>query len=298
MARKISEIYDALNSSKASMQELHDFVVDSENPGTIQDNAETLAIDVKSNSKVAQWRLWLWIMAVASWVVENIFDLFKADISNILSTKRPHTLKWYAEETKKFQYGYGLVWKDDTYVYEVDDPDSRIVKYAACVEKQGKIVLKVAKEVGGVKTPLSVAEKAALTEFWRKYKDAGVRIEIVSLPADLFKANLTIVRDRLVLDGSNRLLRDASVYPIKNAIDTYGANLEFDGKIVLSKLVDAIQAAEGVVDVQLNSASVKPSGGAWSLVNMNAEAVSGYFLMSYTDSVINYIDNFTAETIE
>lgn len=292
------EIYNRLALSKASMQELKGYLVDPNIPGSVRDDFNTLETDLKSQSKVANWRLFLWIMAYASWLVEVLFGKHKEDISDLLAAKRPHTPRWYAEESKKFQYGYSLVWEGDTYAYDTDDPGSRIVKYAAATERSGKVILKVATETGGVKAPLTTPQKSIFAEFWNRWRDAGVRLEIVSQQADLLKVNMVIIRDRLVLDSTNHLLRDATVNPIADAIDTYGASLEFNGKIYLSKLVDEIQKAEGVVDVKLTSAHVKPYGGSWTAVDMSVEAVSGYFEMSYTDSSITYVDNINVEVIE
>jgi len=294
---RIAEIYDKLNTAKASMQELHDFVASSDVPGSIQDTAQDLVVAVKSQSKVANWRLWLYLMAKASWDVEQLFTAHKAEVTGLLSAKRPHTLRWYAEESKKFQYGYGLTWIDNQYKYEYDDPDARIIKYAAASESNSKVVLKVAKEQNGVKQVLSAIEKSAFITFWSKWKDAGVSIEVVSLPPDVLKIDISIVRDRLVLNHNNLLLRDNSINPIELAIQSFGNRLEFDGIIRLSKLVDAIQSAEGIVDVKLNSAHWKPEGGTYSLVNMYVTAASGYFILSYQDSTFNYTDNVNVEVL-
>jgi len=290
MARTIKEIYDRLNVVKTTFQELHDWVVDADNSYSVQDNWETLLASITSQSKVAVWRLWIWVFAVGSWIVEVLFDRHKVEITDILAAKKPHTRRWYAEESKKFQYGYPLIWENDQYSYSRIDEDARIVKYAAASEKNGKVILKVAKEVSGVKQPLNVLEKATFTEFWSQWKDAGTKLEIVSQPADVLKINITIVRDRLVLAGNNSLLRDSSVYPITDAITLYAGSLEFDGIIMLSKLVDAIQRAEGVIDVRLNSAEHKPSGGSYTSVLMSVEAVAGYFVIAQ-DSVYDYVDN-------
>jgi len=298
MARTIKDIYNALNVSKASMQELHDYVLSTDYPGTIQDTAETLAIDVKSNSKVAVWRLWLWIMAVASWTIENLFDTHKSEITGILSTQRPHTLRWYSEQSKLFQYGYPMVWTGTQYQYETDDPESRIVKYAAASEQNGKVILKVAKETSGVKGPLSAIQKSTFEEFWSKWKDAGVKMEVVSQAADVLKVSITIIRDRLVLNASNKLLRDNTINPITTAIANFGSNLEFDGILRLSKLVDAIQAAEGVIDVKLAGAWHKPAGGSYTAVDLFVESVAGYFTVNYSDSTFVYIDNINVPVID
>lgn len=298
MARKIAEIYDALNASKASMEELNSYVVSEDVPGSVQDNSIDLAMDITSESKVAVWRLWLWIFAVGSWVIEVLFDRHVLHVAEVLDSKRVHTLRWYAEESKKFQYGYPLSWINNSFQYATDDANTRIVKYAAASERNGKVILKVAKDVGGTKTALSVLEKAAFTEFWSKYKDAGVTVEIISQSADKLKIFITIIRDRLVLDGNNNLLRDNTINPVSLSIKEFGNSLEFDGILRLSKLTDAIQAAEGVIDVQLNAAWYKPAGGSYSVVDMSVEAIAGYFELSYDDSIFTYHDNVQVTVLD
>jgi hypothetical protein len=299
MARTIADIYDALNASKSSFEELNDYIVSSEVPGSTSDTAMGLAIDVTSKSKVAVWRLWLWIFAVGSWLVETLFDRHSSHINEVIDQRRPHTVRWYADQSKKFQYGYEMTWDDNQYQYANDAPDARIVKYAAASERGGRVMLKVAKDVGGSKAPLTSQEKAAFELFWSKWKDAGVRMEIVSLPADKLKINIRIVRDRLVLDAQNNLLRDPSVNPIKKAIEDFGSSLEFDGILRLSKLVDFIQSAEGVVDVQLNSAYHRAdNSNNWTTVQMYVESVAGYFSIDMDNSVFDYDDNVEATVFD
>lgn len=287
----IAEIYNRLALSKASMQELHDYVTSSSVPGSVQDTAENLVIDVKSKSKVALWRLWMWIMAVESWIVEQKFFAHKAEITSIVETKRPHNLRWYASECKKYQHGHALIWTGEKYSYERDDPDARIIKYASANERLGNIVLKVAKEVNGVKQPLTGAEKINFTAFWEQWKDAGCTLEIISKGPDLLKIDCTIIRDRMVLNADNSLIADSSVFPVSAAIERFGTALEFDGILRLSKLTDALQQAAGVVDVKINNAWIKEEGGAYSAIDLYATAKSGYFIIDNLNSTFNYIDD-------
>jgi hypothetical protein len=235
--------------------------------------------------------LWLWIFAVGSWLVETLFDRHSSHINEVIDERRPHTVRWYADQCKRFQYGHDMVWSDNRFVYETDDPDARIVKYAAASERGGKVLLKVAKDSGGTKVPMTSQEKSAFELFWSKWKDAGVNLEIVSKPADLLKINITIVRDRMVLDAQNNLLRDPSVNPVAQALETFGASLEFDGILRLSKLVDYIQAAEGVTDVKLNGAWHKADNGYYNPVNIYVESVAGYFTIDMAGSEFEYYDN-------
>ena len=298
MSRTIAEIYDQLNASKSSFEELNDWVVSSGVSGSTEDNSVNLAVDVSSLSKVAIWRLWLWIMAVASWTVEVLFDRHTSAVKELIAAERPHTLRWYAEESKKWQYGYAMTWSDSKYSYTTDDPEARIIAYSAASERNGKVILKVAKDSGGAKSPLTALEKAAFVDFWAKWKDAGVKLDVVSQSADQLKVNIKIIRDRLVLDGNNNLLRDNAVNPINNAIQAFGQSLEFDGILRLSKLVDAIQAAEGVIDVKISAAWHKPSGGTYTAVDMFVESVAGYFELNLDNSNFEYVDNVEATVFD
>jgi hypothetical protein len=295
MARKIPEIYDFLNVVKASMQELATWVIDESSPASTLDNSETLLEDLVSKSKVAWWRTWLWLVATGSFILESYFDIHRDEIKALLSKTKAMTLPWYAEQSRLWQFGYDMTWKDDEYSYDVIDETARIVTYANASEKNDKVFIKVAKLVQGVKAPLSTLEKNTLQEFWNKWRPAGVKVQVVSLPPDTLKATLTIVRDRLILAGNNSLLRDASVFPINDAVKKFSNSLEFDGKLRLSKFVDAIQEAEGVVDVKLVSASVKPAGGVYSQIDMVCEAESGYFNMSWSESSVTFVDNANVE---
>lgn len=295
MARTIADIYNALNTEKSSMSQLNIYIV--EQTGLTQDSAEELAVDAVSGSKVAIWRLLLWLFAVGSWVIEVLFDRHSDDIDTRLSAKRPHTLRWYAEESKKFQYGYAMQWMNDNYQYNTVDLNARIIHYAAASEKRGKVVLKVAKEVSGAMSPLAVQELATFSEFWNKWRDAGVKLEIISQPADQVKIFMTIIRDRLVLDASNNLLREPSMNPITNAIKAYSKSLEFDAILRLSHLVDAIQNAEGVIDVKLDAAFIRTYNGDWQPINIYSETASGYFELSYSLSSITYIDNVNVDIL-
>ncbi|NPV35068.1 MAG: hypothetical protein HPY80_00205 [Bacteroidales bacterium] len=297
MARTIAEIYDSLNKVKANMQELHAFVVDN-NPGNTMDNAETLLADLSNKSKVAIWRLWLWLMSVASWMVEKLFDIHKEEVEDIIARKRPHTLRWYAEESKKFQYGYCLEWLGDTFGYAADQPTAKIITYASASEVGDKVLIKVATGERPNIKPLSTIQLSAFKDYWAKWKDAGVKLEIVSLPADEIKVNMKIIRDRMILDHNNRLLRDSTINPIENAIASFGAGLEFDGLLRLSKLVDAIQSAEGVIDVQINDAWHRPSGGDWKPINMSVMPASGYFILDIDNSNIIYEDEVNVSIID
>ena len=290
MARTISQIYNALCVSKASMQELSDWVVQQSNPNSTLDNAETLLQDLTSNSKVAIWRLWLWIFAVGSWIVENLFDQHTTEISNILASQRIHNLYWYEQQALTFQFGYKMIWQNGQFAYSMIDPSAQVVKYVKATENNGIVVLKVATMINGQMIPLSPVQNAALTLFFTKWKDAGVQLQIINQPADQVKITLSVVRDRLVLAANNSLIADASVFPLSDAINAFGINLPFGGVFRLSKLEDAITAAPGIVDAKIYSASIKSYNGNYVSIDMSMVPASGYVTIDWANSNLTFID--------
>lgn len=71
--------------------------------------------DLNSSSKTAVWRMWTYIVAVTVWALENLFDLHKNEVNTLINEKAPHSLRWYANKAKDFQYGSELVDGEDYY---------------------------------------------------------------------------------------------------------------------------------------------------------------------------------------
>ena len=146
MARSISQIYTSIITEKESFSELNGLT-------PVPETTQTLLNDLKSTSKVAIWRLWLWLVAVAIWIHENIFDQHIAEVEKLILNKTFGQLRWYEQTSKSFQLGYSLEWDDTDYRYKYSDTtsqaaiNSKIITQAAATELttgSGKqIVLKV-----------------------------------------------------------------------------------------------------------------------------------------------------------
>jgi len=291
MARTISEIYDSLNQVKSNMTELAGLVTES--TGQPVDTSSNLILDASSGSKVAKWRLWLWIVAVASWVIENIAESRVSEIAAIVNGQRPHTLRWYEAETLKWQYGHDLEWiNDDHWGYVVDDPDSRIVSAASASETElGFIELKGARIINGWYQPLSEEEVLHLEAFWSRYKDAGVKVVIVTAEADVLKFNATVVRNRLILAADGTLLRDSGVNPLSQELAEYIANVPFNGIIRITDIEAAAKAAEGIIDFVITSISIRPGDNLdWVPIDRDAVPASGFARIDYVECIMTNID--------
>ena len=165
--------------------------------------------ELNSTSKVAIWRLWVYITAFVIWTLEKIFDEHKKEISKLLSEQKPHTARWYRNKALAFQYGFNLRSEtdlfDNTGKSKEEIENSKIIKYSAVteVEIESRLIVKIATESVAPTSnlsPLTQEQKAAFDVYINEIKDAGVRITTINYLPDILKLQMKIYRDPLVLD--------------------------------------------------------------------------------------------------
>lgn len=232
-----------------------------------------LSTKATSTSKVSVFRLFTRIVASAAWVVEVLFDTLKTEVNDIIATLKPHSLRWYAAKAKDFQYGFTLAIDSDKYdntgFTEEQIDASLIVKYSAVTEgDDGKLRIKVAKETTDL-GPLTAPEKAAFTEYMKRIKDAGVKLQIDSLAADKLKLELKIYYDPLILNSAGQRLDGSDSEPVQKAVKAFLKNQPFNGVFVIAYLVDALQQVDGVVIPHV--VSCLTSYGTFPFVGVNVQ---------------------------
>lgn len=254
----------------------------------------TLGALLTSTSKTAIWRLWIYIIAVAMWALENLFDLFTADVNDIIANKNPHTARWYVNKVKEFQYGFNLVpeheYYDNTGIDETVVAASKIVAYAAFVE-QPFVRLKLAKLVGSDLAKLTPTERAAVVAYVLRFKDAGVKLNdatITSTDPDKLKLTLRVKFNPLVLDSTGARLDGTNPEPVKTAVKGYLQNLDFNGLFSIQKLVDALQKVEGVADLNVDLIQTQYGALPFTSVNISFVPDSGYLIIEDADLIITY----------
>lgn len=210
-------------------------------------NAEpTLSSYSWSHSNVAMWRLWTYIVAVCMWALENLFDHHREEVSSIIAGQKPHTLQWYAAKARLFQLGVPLPDGSDEYPSASDDPAISIIKYAAAIELSNLIRIKAARETGGTLAGLTPPELASFTSYMNRIKDAGIRLNVTSDAPDNLQLALTIFYDPLVLTANGARIDGSSATPVLDAVNTFLANLPFNGVFILNELIRMLQDIEGV----------------------------------------------------
>ena len=255
-------------------------------------------IDPATWSKTNLLRLITYVFAFCAWALENLFDTHKAEITEVISAKKPHSLRWYAEKAKAFQFGYNLVperdYYDNTGLTDDEIEKSQIVKYAAVVRQRRAnqrifLRIKVATIKNNDLAQLDEDQMKPLREYFDRISDAGVDYEIDSLPADRLVMSLKIFYNPLILTAEGSRIDGTDSEPVPNAIRDYLQNLPFNGLYVLAHQVDALQALEGVEIPHI--VSVSATYGLLPLKSVDWEYLpdSGYLRINSTDLLIEYV---------
>jgi hypothetical protein len=256
--------------------------------------------ELNSTSKVAIWRLWVYIIAVAIWSLEKLFDQHRADIDKRLAELKPHTARWYRSKALAFQYGFDLLPDSDKFNNQGHTEEaieaSKIVKYSAVIESknEGRLIVKIATEQGEQLQPITDAQKQAFEAYLQEIKDAGVRLSVVNYQPDVLHLQMKIIYDPLVLDSNGQSIIHATK-PVEETIKSYLKRLPFNGELVLAHLIDALQQAEGVKIPHLvlaQSKNITSSGeyGAFETIEISKIPTAGYFTIDNFND-ITYISS-------
>lgn len=245
-------------------------------------------------SAVSLESIWFSIVASAIYVLETLFDLFRADVDKKISGAVVASIPWYHKIALEFQYGDSLVFDEATqgFVYPVVDTTKQLVKFAACRDMGGGVyVLVSGADSSGNPVALSQDVLSAFESYLRERKPAGVLLSVNSLNPDLVRSVMTVQYDPQVLTPDGELITDPSVKPVEDAVNAYLNGIVYGGVLNKTKLVDAVQGARGVIDVVLTSVSVKPANGSsYEVVTgNNYRSVGGSFKSNNLTSGITYV---------
>ena len=252
---------------------------------------------LNSSSTTAIWRLWTYIVAVAIFTLETIFDIHKAEVLDLIANSKPHTLRWYRQKALDFQYGSDLVYGQDYYdnsaLTEDEVNAQKIVSEAAATEIDSFLRVKVMRELSGELEPVTNDQYSTIEYYFSEIKDAGVKLEIVSQNADKLLIEMDIYYNPLVLNSSGGRIDGASSEPVQDAIKSYLRNLNFDGEFVLAYLVDYVQKVDGVdIPHVVSCQAAKYDNPAFTNVTVKYNPFSGVLrIYNVGDLVLNFKPN-------
>jgi hypothetical protein len=262
MAQTIKELKEQSASFKTEINEIYQ---------EINDEVGSSAIGGTSESKTAEFRLWEYVWSCMSWIQQQLWDAFKLDLQAIAEAAPTCNAAWWNTEVRKYQHGDELLFNATTakYYYAEPDEDLQIIKRVAVVDQSGYGVIKVAKETAGSPVALSEYELTSFQAFVARIQPFGSNISIISQDADLLNLPITIHYDAIVPLAT-------VTANVEAAVAAYLSGIVFDGRFYTIRLVDAIQAVTGVVDVIPGVFEGKQDGGVYGVIDRSYNPVSGY----------------------
>lgn len=204
-------------------------------------------------SQVSVEAIWTYIVALAIYLLESIFDTKQTELEARIAAEYPFSFSWYYYKARLFQLGDTLIFDDTTYkfTYPLQDETKQIVDYVAVRQREvdGVTKLQVYAAKAG-KAALTVDEKAAFEAYMRQIGAAGTHFEFVSLAPDELKIDLVVTYNPQALDSTGERLAGGGK-PVEEAVNAYLDGIKYSGAFSRTKLVDAVQQATGVIDVVL-----------------------------------------------
>lgn len=274
MARSIQEIYDSIIQEKETFSSLDGLL-------PLGTDYAALLSDLSSASKVAIWRLWAYVIAWFSWILENLWDQHKAEVEAIANAAKYGSLPWYVSQSKLWQDGDTLTYVDGFPGYAVVDASKRKVTQASAVEDifPAQVFLKVTQGEDPL-TPLAQADLTEFTAYVNQVKPAGIKVVVSSLNADTLQVNMNV--------GYDPILNPSVVsLNVEAAINSYLKNLPFDGRFTRLAFEDAIQSVAGVKTISLVTLEGL-QGAVVTLIDQEYVAQAGYMAFDSLLSSITY----------
>lgn len=248
-----------------------------------------------STSPLAEWKLWTYIMAVAVKMVELLVGTFTADITKKIINTRVGTVVWYAEESKKFEYGNQLTLLDDGSLgYVVPNAELQIISNSSVTEDTatGDVYIKICKKNESAElVKLNDAELLSFRNYVNDIKTAGTRVNVLSYDPDVVKYEIAVYYD---LGYDPATLQDA----VMAALEAFKLKLDFNGVIYHSKLIQALLNVDGVVTVNIVSLMVRAYNTSYSAIGISSEMASGYFNFAALDGTAPDISVLTMVPID
>ena len=254
-----------------------------------------------STSRRAIYRLFTYIVAVAINALEQLIDIFTANVESIAAAAAPATPAWLQSQILKFQYSttnpqvVQLI--NFAPAYPVVDETLRIItRCSVTTNLSNNVLIKVA--TGEPPAALDNSQLAALQSYVNEIGIAGVIYNVTSEASDKL-----YVQANVYYQGQYSAVIKANVVA---AIGTFLASIPFNGQMKISDLEDAITGVEGVNDVVLVNVKARSNAtpfasGSYLVQNQLTigrlwSTIAGYMVGETTNGqTLNDSLNFIAE---
>ena len=243
------------------------------------------------------------VIALGIYTFEKIVDINTENIDKKIEKTKYLLKPWYIETALNFQLGFAI----DTmgnYINglataeEIEESKivARVAYEKAVIQGHGVLRFKVVREIDGELGPLEANQLLSFSAYINKKTGFGMRVIAVSRPHDNLTLSGKIWFNPEILGPTGARLDGTDDQPHITAIKAYLKNLEYNGELILTKLVDELQKVEGIVIPKINEASSQWSGGllVGQLNTGNFEeirvAFSGYFRLNEIATSFEFIE--------
>ena len=249
---------------------------------------------LNSPSQSAILNLWIYVTAVAINLLEQLLDIFTANVESYIAVAGVGTPAWLKVQVLKFQYSatvnqYSAL-NTTTFViaYPIVDPTLQILSRVDVISSVGRVVnIKVAQQEPPI--PLNSSMVTALASYLNEVAFAGTQINIINKAADSLIASGTVY-----YTGQYSATIQSDVI---NALSAYCTNLSspknFGSAVKATDIIKTILAVPGVTDFKPKEVSVRPDGVsiasrskvfelASGTDNLFFEPISGYIVQETT----------------
>lgn len=273
----------------------------------LTENEQATLNSLTSTSKVSIFRLFVYVVAVAIWIRQNLWDITQKDIEERVRISRPFTKGWFIDTALNYRHGATLPESgiyDDTGLTLQQIAAMQIVARAAVEENVinglGSLRVKVAKLENEELVKLSPTELDGFAAYMDLMTAAGISIVSTSDDADRLKVVFKIYFDPTIINANGARLDGTDDAPAVTALKAYLKDKntgDFNGELSLDQLVDVLQAVDGFKNVFLVSAQSAYGTLSYSTaefsdygaINEFRRPNSGYFKLDEAESVFNYI---------
>lgn len=205
-----------------------------------------------NDSKMSLMDAITYIVAACVWTFESLQNVFVSDVAEDLDDRINGTASYYVHALLKYQSGDELVTNDEgtQFYYETEDESKQVVTKASYyyVSQSGfydkRLVLKCATGEAGAYEKIDDDELVNISAYINQIAFAGTSIVIDSRSGDILLPYLNVYYDGEVTESE-------VMENIEEALNDYIENLDFNGIVYAQKVIDAIQSAEHVTDVEM-----------------------------------------------
>ncbi|MEE9408118.1 MAG: hypothetical protein V3V28_08595 [Polaribacter sp.] len=254
-----------------------------------------------SSSKVSIWSQWFYIVGFVANSLKELFTLHKTEIQALIKAQKITNIDYYRTILFAYRDGHtfsrsALEYSDDYTANEIAAAQiiKRVAVQALKIENRLSLFVKIATEDANGK--LTKIDEATLTriENYVFVNSNAVQIEYFSDKADDLRIELDVYIDNTILSSDGVRIDGTSNTPVADSITTFLAdkNFKFDGEIVLSQLVNAIQKVDGIESEAVRIVNAEASyqtPASWETITERYTARSGYYDLTEENLKINYL---------